>query len=418
MKFLKGAFIIIYLFMFIYFPPIFPINLMHILTLFSLIALALMYRKTIIEIFNNSIKMYMIPVALVLVYVSIIVLIKNGDWNYIYKHVLIFIEVSICTVFICSYFMREKYNIDKIIDTLLIVGSIQAIISVLCLFVPIVKQLAVDIYMGQMIEQNVTNLMSKETLLGLTNHRINGISVALLFTMPIVQAVLASISLFLAIEKDVKYIIFTPFLILSSVVNARIGIVVFVCGVIIIIITCKEKIKRNIKPIIIASAIIVGITILSIIFISGNSTVQWIMQFVHEIINLFKGKKTGTFEFLFGSFIRFPELKDMIFGTGRDIFSLGTGMRSDIGYINDIWFGGIIYIVISYGAFINYYYKAFNRRYKFNMFIAIMLITTFIVVNIKGSIVGNNEFTNIGILLSTILILRNKGYYSKEKYSI
>lgn len=417
MKFLKESFIIIFLFMFIYFPPIFSINLMHILTLFSLIALVLIYRKTVVEIFNNSIKMYMIPVALVLVYVSIIVLTKNGDRNYIYKHILIFMEVSICITYICSYFNRRKYDIDKIFDVLMVVGSIQALISILCILVPPVKQLVVNIYMAQMIEQNVTDVMAKGFLLELTNHRINGISTSLLFAMPIVQAVLATIALYLGINKNSRYAILSPILLFSSIVNARVGIVVFLCGVIIVIITSKKKVKENFKLIGIISAITVAILILIFIIIlnSKNSTMQWIMLFIEDTCNLFKGKKTGTFEFLFGSFIRFPELKNIFFGTGRDIFLLDTGMRSDIGYINDIWFGGIMYIVISYGAFINYYFKAFNRKYNFNIFISIMLITTFVVTNIKGSIVGNNEFINLSMLLSTILILKNKGYYLDEK---
>lgn len=419
MKFLEKAFIIIYLFMYMYFPPILSINLMHILTLFSLIVLLIMYRETLIEVFNNSIKGYMIPVALTLVYVIFIVFVKNGDGNYIYKHILIFVEVSICTIYICSYFNKRKYSIHSILNVLMIVGSIQALISILCMFVPPIKQLVVDIYMGQMIEQNVTSIMAENILLGMTNHRINGISAALLFTMPIVQALLATISLYLAINKNNKYIILTPALLFSSIVNARIGIVVFICGVIIVIITSIENIRKKLKPIIIISTIIVGILVASIVIIdSENSTIKWITQFIEEIIDLFKGKKTGTFELLFGSFIRFPEMNNMLFGTGRDIFLLGEGMRSDIGYINDLWFGGVTYILISYGTFINYYFKAFNRKYRFNIFISILLVMTFIVTNIKGSIVGNNEFINISVLLSTILILRNKGYYLDEKDNI
>ena len=107
-------------------------------------------------------------------------------------------------------------------------------------------------------------------------------------------------------------------------------------------------------------------------------------------------------------FIIFPEGLSVIFGTAATIFGIETGFGSDIGYINDMWLGGLIFMSITYGAFLLYYIEAYKKSDKLITFICLLFLVTFFILNIKGILVSNNEFFNISILLSAVFILNKE----------
>ena len=141
------------------------------------------------------------------------------------------------------------------------------------------------------------------------------------------------------------------------------------------------------------------------IFLFSKSTFEWIAQGLSEIFGLFIGNKDGYFETLFNDYLFFPNgLKEILFGTGINLFS-STWIRSDVGYVIDIWYLGIIGTIIKYGAIIYVLVKLIKEDNYF-----IFVITVLIISNVKGIIFENNEV----IVFITLLILNNSYKFEKK----
>lgn len=81
-----------------------------------------------------------------------------------------------------------------------------------------------------------------------------------------------------------------------------------------------------------------------------------------------------------------PKNENLWFGSGYRIYDVQgaqrAGGRSDVGYINDLFVGGIFYIIVLYGAAFSFMmYRARKEAFVFSLIIFIMLV-----VNIKGEI--------------------------------
>ncbi|MFP3489316.1 hypothetical protein R0K20_17130, partial [Staphylococcus sp. SIMBA_130] len=89
----------------------------------------------------------------------------------------------------------------------------------------------------------------------------------------------------------------------------------------------------------------------------------------------------------------------VLFGEGERILSSNdSGVRSDIGYINDIWLGGIFYSFLLYVFFlllIRDIGRYNNENIRIGKFLYFLLLGTFIVSNIKGYIFVMNNLTNL-----------------------
>src|SRR5690606_29985192 len=70
---------------------------------------------------------------------------------------------------------------------------------------------------------------------------------------------------------------------------------------------------------------------------------------------------SGHIALLFGDMLYFPStVLGLIFGEGRYVFGNPNDVQSDVGYVNDILFGGLIY----FGFYFRSLYKLFYFRIK------------------------------------------------------
>ena len=88
----------------------------------------------------------------------------------------------------------------------------------------------------------------------------------------------------------------------------------------------------------------------------------------------------------------------MLFGEGRSLFGLDNG-GSDIGYVNQIFAGGFVYLSILL-SFEYYLFKKYNYCFEDNLFFTILFLTL-LVANIKG----NAFFVSLGFTRFIILYL-------------
>lgn len=403
MKLKYSIYIILYTFIFVYMPPVLSFNLIHILTLVSFFSLMSSYKTICIKLIIDTLTRNLImPMIIAMVYLLCVVLISQNSIVIIYPYLVITIEIPICVIYLCSYFIKHKYDIYDVLNILLIIGLIQGIVATLCFFIPSFKEIIENIVMKNM----ESDYVNRDIFLNLSKIRLNGLSTSMTFAMPVTQAILGLISLYLALNKNYKYILFMPILVFSAIINARNTFIVLIYGIILIILFNTKKPKTILKFLITVAIIIIVLPLFTLSISNTSQYVsRWISDGFNEISRFLQGDNIGYFEVVSNNFIRFPEGLSLIFGTGKSIFGLALGLGSDIGYINDIWLGGAVFATIIYFAYISYYIRAYKNSEKLIRFIALLFISTFLIINVKGSIVDNNEFINISILLSTVFII-------------
>jgi hypothetical protein len=120
-------------------------------------------------------------------------------------------------------------------------------------------------------------------------------------------------------------------------------------------------------------------------------TFYWINQGFDEVYKfVFEGQSTGFFDaiFMIGDF-SFLNDTSIIFGYGYR----SLGLLTDIGYIDDLFINGIVFLSIIYFAYLSLF-KFIPKR------LLIVVFTMFLISNFKGSLFNFNDVFSLLILLS------------------
>ena len=94
-----------------------------------------------------------------------------------------------------------------------------------------------------------------------------------------------------------------------------------------------------------------------------------------------------------------------LLGTGEEVYGR-RDKSTDVGYLVDIFTGGLIFEILWYGCIIAFIYKAFDKKDKR---IALVIILALLFLNFKGAVFRSNDLMTIGMLISTF------AYYRKIK---
>lgn len=318
-----------------------------------------------------------------------------------------FILVQILHVIIIIEILKANgYKRYDMLQFLLNLGLIQGIICIIMIVIPEFRDLALSLY-----------YLGREENIFISRMRIYGISGDYTYFTPIFHGTLATIASILAVLKDYKYLIYLPFLLISILLNGRFGLAVFILGTISAYLAIF--IRRPIKIIkyILILIIIIMLGLLLIMKISPF-TYSWILGGFQDTIDLiFYKELEGNYDVLLNSHLFFPESWGIIFGEGHRVYSVEGKMRgynsSDIGYINDMFMGGLIYLTILYGSIFRFLLRKRNKKVFKNKIdrlvdkvVPISLVVILIISNFKGEAMRSGT-----ILLGCIfikLILTNK----------
>lgn len=232
-----------------------------------------------------------------------------------------------------------------------------------------------------------------------------GVSESMLFTYPVSLGVASCLCIEFAKERSLYYLLL-PFLLIAIIFNARIGFVP-----VLVYLGYRIIIARDFSFIFrFAGLLLIGFLILdySGILDEYEATITWLMDGFTEIVNLMSGKegdKLGNFDVL-RTMIIIPEtLMGIIFGVGRDVYlSSGNVGNSDIGYILQLNYGGIIYIMLLL-IFIFIVYRRlrwFNTRQKWFNYV---FIGTVLLCNVKGYFITTNSGMRTLMLLAFVFLL-------------
>ena len=402
-----NMFIIVFTFLIIFTPPIpfVSFNVLHIIGLVSWIIILVNIRKinTFIRT-RNFISLVMAIIGL-FIYLTVIKVMNNKPILNELSQFYWLLDIIPFAVVLSMYYSRKKGTKIPFLLLLLLIGTIQSLFSLFAYINSDFKKALVD---------NMIKYGYGDVLNDLSSHRLFGFGSNLTYTMPIIQVVLALLAIYLGMNKNKKYYLFFPLLLFSSIINARTPIIIVGFGLILIILNSRKPII-NLTILSITSIISVFILNIMINFFKINhiQNIEWIIDGFYEIYDfMFLGKTDGFFfsYFVDPSTYRLPEGINLLFGIGtRSLGSDGIGVFSDIGFINDIWLGGFVYVIISYslvgyGMLKIYVYYKHNNENNHAFFMLLMFMSIFI-ANFKGVILYTNELTTICLVTYVMLFI-------------
>jgi hypothetical protein len=120
-------------------------------------------------------------------------------------------------------------------------------------------------------------------------------------------------------------------------------------------------------------------------FVSENEkSMEWGLSFFEDTFSVFsKGDTSGSnYEILTEDMLFFPKsVFGLFFGEGRSVFTEGN-QTSDIGYVNQIFAGGLFYLIMMI-TFMWYMYRR-SMFYGAEKFYSILFFISLMVINVKG----------------------------------
>jgi len=391
----------IILFLYIYVPPIFQFNILHIISIFAYIVLVFKYTNKFLNfVKDKSIRRLIIGILCSLILLTTTITLTTQNYIQLYSFSIIILELLPCSILFTFLFEKYQYELDDILKVLLNVGLLQSGIAIIMFINPTLKNFIVN---------NFYSHYNSGTMEYWIKYRVYGLSGGLMYAMPVVQGFIAIIALEFSVRKSLKYLIYIPLLLLSAVINARTGIIVFILGTIVLLTLNINKISfKKIIRIIILLIVIIKVTTITFGYIENTSsvTMDWIKDGYYETKALFSGDMTGYYNAVSNMFF-LPDYSTLITGSGdMPYINNYMGKKSDIGYINDIFLGGIFFTILLYSSLLLYFKSGRRKKCWASRYLTILMPIIMLVVNIKGFAFKQNEFVNLFIFISTLLIYK------------
>ena len=399
-----SIFFLFFIYIFLYAPVIRGIPIPTPLFLLPITYIYLLKNKTSYNIFLKLFRSELILLLLLLIYVTILDLWYGK--NVYFTHVFYYIFEVLPTSFIIVTVFCKHYDRESFYKLLINVGTIAATISVLSILITPFNQI-------------VTSLLKEVIKTADYSGRSYGFASGLLFPYPIGQGFIGVLCLEM-LSKNKKYI-FPFFLILISIItNARIGLLP------IILYLSYSVLKFNLKTIAYLFLFVVTFIISNRlgIFAAYQTLIDWNLSMFYEISNSFFGTNLGKYgnnytylNFIIDHFLIFPnDTLGWILGEHREVF-LDPIKNSDMGYINDLIYGGLILVLFILLFFLRIYTRLMRIGDKESSLVAFLILGTYLLANFKGEFFRPSSGIRVLILVFVYLIY-NHAYHNVTNSSL
>lgn len=393
---IKSLFSIIVLFLMLYYPPIYGTVTLNYLGFISWIYLIVKFDTIVINFKVEKIVKLVFTLVLFTIYLLVLAIINNNPLNIASDFFYWIVDIIPCSLMLSHIYLKRRLGFYEILTQFLIVGNIQGFFALLAFTIPSFQHVFI---------QNLILFGYSNEIFELAKFRMYGFANSLNYSTPIFQGILAICAIYLTIKKDVKYLIFFPLLFLSAVINARASIVIMFLGFIIMLL---PKGKLNIRIVMnFILVLIAGFTSIVILYSFlekyAPTTHLFIEEGIEEIIQLFNGDTSGYYFSYITDPNKYilPNDAEIWFGKGASSLEL-YGLQSDVGWINDIWRGGILYGLFIYLIFIRLLYnirRNLSKQFRMMEFITTYMLFALIASNFKGFIFSVNEITSFILIL-------------------
>jgi len=329
---------------------------------------------------------------------------------YFMKQFRFLINSIFISLVISTYLSHKNWSVAKLCNAFVLIGVIQSIFSTIMLVSPFLKITILRMLnLDFMLEAKETEII----------YRVFGISSEYLFTLPVFQGFVLMIIFLRIIQKNYQYALFTPFILISIVFNARIGLISIP---IIMVVYLVYVLYQNNKVNLLLKYSKIVFYILIFLFISVYLSIKIVGIEIFELI-FFRGidgdhMSGDHLDTLFNKMVFLPStILGYIFGEGRYLFENSYDEPSDVGYINDLLFGGFIYIIGYIGNWLRIMFiktKSYNRDYNILISASFLLI---LISNYKGPLFQNNGFLRALLILIFLNILNSKNKLNSSYYN-
>ena len=225
-----------------------------------------------------------------------------------------------------------------------------------------------------------------------------------LWKVSIVSGLLANIALVYAVKYSAKYYLFIPGLLLTSAVNARTGLVIFLAGLIIVILFYSNQsiVKKSGLILLVLSAIFLMPYVLNFLQQISPSTTKWLTNISEQLNNMSEKESTADYYLLNPLYWIWPSFLSTIFGTGKSVFGIegfnNFGHSSDSGFLGIIYRGGFVLSFLLYYAT---YILCFCRKIRRSQYkvLGLIFLSALIIQHYKGSVFYFNEYMTLIIIM-------------------
>lgn len=291
------------------------------------------------------------------------------------------------------------YTKNQKIELVLNTALVQSLIAILMLIFPPLKQLAINIYYGAGAKENIY----------IISNRIYGICDGdYTYGLQISHAILAITSLVYAYyNKRKRFYLYVPLLLSVTMLNGRTGLLIFIVGFLIFIIKelfSKKGLSKSLTILACSFCLSFGIIkLLPIVIPSSYGLIKHALNDFSENLAGESGTETGRYREMYV----FPNDAQLVFGEGTRIVgkkgsAVGVNVSSDIGIINDLYLGGLIYTTLIYIAFYRLLLISHSSsKDQFTTTLLLLLAISALLANLKGEFVRQPLLqTNFMLLIS------------------
>ena len=339
--------------------------------------------------------------------------------------------LSVIVTSISLYLIFDSLNKgspDKLIESFFVITSIQFFVCILMLLNQEIRNY-INFNLIRFDQKILSDLSDVNSFYDFRGGY--GLASEQLFSFPLFNAWVASISLFLSLRKNIYYILFVPISIIPAILNARVSMIFIPCFLLSFFLLEKRKFLnlRFLSKIFVYFLLFVLFFFLcftQLINYLPEKTSVWMIigfadllkTFSFGIINIPIVETLGfrdTSESLLQSHLLFPDnITSLFLGEGKYIFANQySDVQSDIGYVRLIFFGGLVFLTAIVFVFIGFLSKVLVKtRNKVFQEILLSGILLILIGNIKGGTFGNNALLR-GIFLFAIFVLLNSKEWGK-----
>lgn len=297
-----------------------------------------------------------------------------GDNTFIlaYNHFIWFLECFVIPAFILLFFKDIFYR-KPINEIVVVVGSVAALITLFLILNPTINQYIRESVIDDPLGTSFS--LKDVTFRGFT------ISEGSTYSYGIIQGLILSVCLF-SLKRNILYGLPVIFLLISILFNARIGITVVAISLLFLLLFKRIKIKHII--------IFAGLFFISSWLLQYSSfaeknedSIKWALSLFSDSQSFISEKNNESgINILFNDMVFLPPTVEGIFlGIGKNVYGTGV-VSSDIGYIIQIFKGGVIYVLIMLSFLIVLYKK--GVKYSPDKLLFTVFIITILVANVKG----------------------------------
>lgn len=398
--YIVDIFLVFGLFCIIYNPPIFMINSMHIIGLISWFVLIFKsgFTKKIMPGFAIKLILWFVFFAAYLFLISI--LFNHGTLNVFYTHIYFIFDIIPFALLIKQQFEEKQRSYKDLFKLLTITILIQTFIILLAFFYNPFQQFLISRFVAYGY---------KSVYVSISRYRMYGFSGGLTFATPIFHSFASVVMFYYAIkEKRRIFYLFSILVLFSAIINARTSIIVVIVGVVSLTLFSRLSISKKVMLFFLECAIIglLFFVVPPIIKSISAETYSWVEDGLQQIKALFMNDTSeGFFNYIFSS-EQYPLPKSglsFLIGTGHNVFGSESqsiyGVSTDVGFINDLWKGGVLYLSVYYLFFVTIFVKMLKKDNYLVSFIGLFALLSYPLLMFKGSIFDMCDITNFIVIV-------------------